>query len=170
MNQASLFSKCISGAMLSPCLKYRYRLSRNWDDGPEVCWVMLNPSTADASQDDPTIRRCLAFTRAWGYAGLHVVNLFAFRATDRRELRKVLLPVGMDNDRHIAEVAKRCPLIVGAWGNDGGYLGRAGQVRELLTTHGLTLHALRITKAGEPEHPLYLPGDLRPQVYGEESQ
>src|SRR5262245_19133112 len=89
-------------ALISPCGLYRYWLTRTWDNSlRRVCWVMLNPSTADAEQDDPTIRRCVGFARSWGAGGIIVVNLFAFRASDPKALLRAADPVGPDNDGHI---------------------------------------------------------------------
>src|SRR5262245_13227298 len=108
-----------SSAELSPCGRYRYALTRTWGDPKKVvCWVMLNPSTADADQDDPTIRRCLGFSRAWGAGGLVVVNLFALRATDPDQLRIAADPVGPDNDSHLSTAAFG-RLVVAAWGARG---------------------------------------------------
>lgn len=75
-------------AEFSGCGRYRYSLRRRWaDGGPPACWIMLNPSTADAEKDAPTIRRCIGFSKAWGHNALVVVNLFALRSTDPTALR-----------------------------------------------------------------------------------
>lgn len=153
-------------AVLSPCGAYRYALTRTWDESlPDVVWVMLNPSTADATRDDPTVRRCVAFARAWGRGGVLVVNLFAWRATSPDVLveahRRSVDVVGPDNDSHLLDAARGRDLVVAAWGARGALAGRAARVRELL--RGGPLALLRRTKSGEPEHPLYLPGALTPQ-------
>src|SRR5580765_5070589 len=108
----------IGGATISPDGKYRYLLSREYEDGMfgTVLFVMLNPSTADATKDDATIRRCVGFTKRWGYSTLEVVNLFAFRATHPRDLWKADDPVGPDNDVTISDAVRRAQLIVAAWG------------------------------------------------------
>jgi hypothetical protein len=120
---------------------------------------MLNPSTADATQDDPTIRRCIGFARAWGYGALEVVNLFACRATDPERLRRVPDPVGPENDRHILRAVRRASETVVAWGNRGVHLGRHDAVLRLLRRRRVAVHCLGRTQAGHPRHPLYLRTD-----------
>lgn len=148
---------------------YRYHLSRVWDERCErVAFVMLNPSTADAAVDDPTIRRCIAFAKAWGFGGLEVVNLFAFRATDPRELRRAALPIGPANDGSIAGCAGQCALVVCAWGTDGALYRRGPKVLERLLASKVIGHKVRhlgLTKSGHPRHPLYLRGDTLPQPW-----
>lgn len=146
---------------------YRYSLTRDTGDllaagRLRINWLMLNPSTADENVNDPTIRRCLAFSRAWGYREVVVTNLFAFRATDPGELLTAADPVGPDNDFHIADAAKRSDLVLCAWGNHGALLARAQRVLAILRAVACTPRCLRVTKTGQPEHPLYLPGDLTP--------
>jgi hypothetical protein len=142
-------------AVISPCGKYRYLLERTWGIGlPRVTWIMLNPSTADAEKDDPTIRRCIGFSKEWGYGGLYVVNLFAWRATDPGELKRVLRPVGPENDHYIGHAAANCKEIVAAWGAHGSFQDRDKVVRKLLKGFGIT--ALSLTTKGSPGHPLYL--------------
>lgn len=150
-------------AIISDCGTYRYLLQRFWDQRLEALnFVMLNPSTADASLDDPTIRRCLGFARTLGFGQLEVTNLFALRSTDPAALRGHADPVGPDNDECIVSSAKVCHMTICAWGNHGGYLGRAQHVLALLHAAGVTPRALRLGKDGSPAHPLYLPADLRP--------
>lgn len=152
----------IKTAHISPCQRYRYLLSREWDSSlPTVGFVGLNPSTADATLDDPTIRRCIGFAQSWGYGALHMVNLFAFRATKPEVMLHVPDPVGPDNDRWLLEVTHSCALVVAAWGNKGGHGGRDAQVRRLLPA----LSVIQLTRAGKPQHPLYLPGHLRPKPW-----
>ena len=152
-------------ATLSPDGRYRYRLGRRWAEGATVTWIMLNPSTADAANDDPTIRRCTDFTKRWGYGGLTVVNLFALRATDPRALRRAYdQPIGLpDNDRHIVEATASAALVVAAWGAHGTMYARDRQVRMLLD--GRAVHCLGTTKAGQPRHPLYLARDTELAVW-----
>ena len=143
-------------ATLSADRAYRYLLTRRWGDGPAMTWIMLNPSTADASDDDPTIRRCIGFARREGCAAIQVVNLFALRAADPRELRASPDPVGPGNDGFLlARPAAAC--IVAAWGASGNFLGRSRKVRVMLG--GTALLCLGLTSAGEPRHPLYSRSD-----------
>ena len=156
----------VGNATFSPCGAYRYSLTRGWDSGkPAVNFLMLNPSTADAEQDDPTVRRCLGFAKAWGFGVLYVTNLFALRATDPRALYKHPDPVGPDNDRCILKAAAGSKLVVAAWGVHGDHRQRAADVLRLLMEPGIAVHALKLTKAGSPCHPLYLPAKLTPTVY-----
>jgi hypothetical protein len=121
-------------AVLSDCGEYRYELRRTWgaDDEPLVCWVMLNPSTADADQDDPTIRRCISFSNRWGFGRLVVVNLFARRATDPKELLHGGDPVGSANDASTLAAALEADRVIAAWGAHGSFLNRAARVTDLL--------------------------------------
>lgn len=149
-------------AVLSTCGTYRYRLTRSWSSDPRrVLWVMLNPSTADATLDDPTIRRCVAFSRAWGYGGLEVVNLFALRTAYPAELASHADPVGPLNDRHLAEAAGEADLTVAAWGAHAAAGRRARAVLPLLDSPV----CLGRTKAGAPRHPLYVLSETRPEVF-----
>ena len=136
---------------------WRYQLRRVWDPlSPLVAFVGLNPSTADETHDDPTVRRCIGFARRWGYGGLIMTNAFGFRATDPRDMLVAADPVGPDNDRHLRAVAAEAPLVVAAWGARGAFQGRSAQVAGMLGE----LWALALTKRGEPRHPLYVRGDV----------
>lgn len=156
-----------SSALLSPCNTYRYRLGRSWGAGAADVWIMLNPSTADATIDDPTIRRCVGFSRGWGAGSLVVVNLFALRATDPAELAHHSDSVGPDNDRHIAEAAIEASInggmILAAWGAHPMATERAAAVARLVGP--TTLLCLGTTKAGAPRHPLYVKGDTTPTLW-----
>jgi hypothetical protein len=143
-----------STAVLSDDGVYRYTLSRRWDAGPGVLWIMLNPSTADAANDDPTMRRCIGFTRAWGFSALTVVNLFALRATNPADLYRHPDPIGPVNDAHIVTQAQRHDLAVAAWGTHGDHQNRAAYVRRLVD--GIQLRCLGTTRGGHPRHPLYV--------------
>lgn len=146
-------------ANLSECGQYRYALGRYWAPGQWVVLVGLNPSTADAEQDDPTIRRCVTFAKDWGYAGLVMLNLFAFRATKPAGMMRAADPVGPENDRWLTMMRGDAGVTtVAAWGTGGAFRGRDAEVRRLLPD----LHYLRLTKDGHPAHPLYLPATLRP--------
>lgn len=145
--------------VLSPCRSFRYSLWRQWIGGKGVALVVcLNPSTADERMDDPTIRRCCAFAKSWGFQATCVANLFAIRATDPADMLLADDPVGPDNDAHLVALSEQADLVVGGWGNDGAHRGRAACVRALLPG----LLCLKQNKSGEPSHPLYLRGSLRP--------
>ena len=150
-------------ATFDPSGAYRFRLSRTWEpDAPVVAFVMLNPSTADAHRLDPTVRRCVGFARSWGFGGLEVVNLFAYRATDPAELLRCPEPVGPGNDRAVLDAVAGSDLVVAAWGNRGGHRGRGEAVTALLDRRGVATVALGRTNLGEPRHPLYVRADVRP--------
>jgi hypothetical protein len=147
-------------AVLSADRAYRYRLERRWGESPLVTWIMLNPSTADAFTDDSTIRRCTAFANAWGFGGLIVVNLFALRATDPRELRAHGIDaIGPGNDEFIRKAISPWPVVVAAWGAGGTLHGRGAQVTRNLAADGIDMNCLGVTKDGQPKHPLYLRAD-----------
>lgn len=142
---------------------FRYTLTRIWDrSAPVVNFLMLNPSTADAFALDPTNRRCVGFAQAWGFGGLVTTNLFAFRSTDPKVLRTVADPIGPGNNDAIVDAACSADLVIAAWGNHGALLDRGRKVHRLLDSAGVELHHLRMTGAGHPGHPLYLPGDAVP--------
>ncbi len=147
----------MGGAIFDCTGAYRYRLWREWDAArPSVAFVMLNPSTADAEGDDPTIRRCIGFARTWGFGRLEVVNLFALRATDAVELRRHAEPVGPENDRHIRELVGGAAAVVAAWGCHGALSARADAVEALLPPK---IFELGRTIGGAPRHPLYVRRD-----------
>ena len=142
-------------ATFSDCGRYRYTLERHWDEGqPAVLFVMLNPSTADAEKDDPTIRRCIRFAKDWGYGSLLVGNLFAWRATDPKALIGVEDPVGPGNDAALVGMRDRARGVVCAWGaNKAAHGTRADTVKAMLGQSW----ALGLTRGGMPRHPLYVP-------------
>ena len=148
-------------ATFSDCRKYRYTLWRYWGglfSSGYAMFIGLNPSTADETNNDPTVRRCIGYARDWGYSGLCMANLFAFRSTLPSAMLSVKDPVGSDNDKHLKAVAKKAGIIIAAWGNHGAYLGRGEAVRKVIPN----LHYLKLTKKGIPGHPLYLKKDLKP--------
>lgn len=145
-------------AVLSPCGQYRYELWRRWADGPHVLFVMLNPSTADGEHDDATIRKCVNFAKRWGYGSLCVVNLFAFRSPDPREMKAAADPVGPDNDKTLVRLARQAGVIIAAWGAHGSYQQRDKTVLRMLPQ----VKALHLTQNGAPGHPLYLKGTSEP--------
>lgn len=180
-----------AGATISQCGRYRYRLWREWRlhpvpaqwdmwvdergkpvvDGagaqlgePKACvFIMLNPSTADGAQDDPTIRRCVSFARSWGFDRLEVLNLFAHRATNPRELLALSDeddPVGPSNLEAFKDVLHYggpVGRLVCAWGAHGAHLGQDETALGWLGSH--RCYALGLTKEGQPKHPLYVPGN-----------
>lgn len=161
-------------ATISPCGRYRYTLHRKISTPLRwirpVMFIMLNPSTADASKDDPTIRRCISFAERWGCTSLTVVNLFALRSTDPRALILESDPVGPENNMHIADqMAKhQHGFVVAAWGTHPAARVRA---EEIIRKYG-TFQCLGLTKAGHPRHPLYVASSalLRPYPPGESSE
>lgn len=163
VRQLSLVSDEDRGAVFSPCKLFRYRLWRRWAGGNHCLFVLANPSTADEQIDDPTMRRCRGFAKAWGYDAFEVVNIFAFRSTDPHGLDDVADRVGPDNDWHIQDAATRASLIVAAWGVGTGapwFAERAAVVRGML--RGAC--CLGFTASGQPKHPLYIAArtSLRP--------
>ena len=153
-----------TGAVISPCRKYRYALWRMWGDVVRSGYVMfvgLNPSTADETVDDPTIRRCVGFAKSWGYAGLVMTNLFAFRTTDPALMKRVGDPIGPENDRYLQAQDGYRALVVAAWGTYGAHRNRDLEVANMLHP----MFCLAVTKDGHPAHPLYLAKHLRPAPF-----
>lgn len=147
-------------AMISGDGLYRYLLTRDWDrELPKLGFIMLNPSTADGREDDPTIRRCLGFARSWGFGSIAVGNLFALRATKPIELTKAEYPIGPVNETWIDAVVRESELVIAAWGSHPFAAVRAKHVGKRLADQ---LSCLGVTKAGHPKHPLYLRADTQP--------
>lgn len=166
-----------TNAILSDCDRYRYELTRRWDDGPLLEFIMLNPSTADASTDDPTIRRCIGFAKRWGYGALVVRNLFALRATnpgallaywtgslaggDYRGGADDLSPaIGPANFDYLKRDDADCTIA--AWGAHAAALewhaaGNRIERRELF--------CLGTNAGGSPKHPLYVPSSRTPEPW-----
>ena len=153
-------------AIFSEDRRYRYLLTRRVGTSQSrVLFVMLNPSAADEVRDDPTIRRCIAFARDWGFGLLEVVNLFALMSTDPKGLLAAEEPVGPDNDATIQAALQRADKVILAWGNHGSYHGeRAAHVTKMALDVS-TPHHLGLTKIGFPRHPLLVPGDTRPTPF-----
>lgn len=147
-------------AHFSPCRTWRYALWRRWASSPPAMFVGLNPSTADETQDDPTIRRCIRFARDWGYGGLVMTNLFAFRSTDPRQLNTAEDPIGPANDAALVAAAASAGVVVAAWGVHGTHNGRAQDVIDRGLLGSFTV--LGLTADGHPRHPLYMRADCRP--------
>ena len=157
----------VADAVISASGRFRYLLTRRFPSlhGPRVTFIMLNPSTADAATDDPTIRRCMAYARRWSCGVLLVVNLFALRSTSPREINECAAggvdPRGPQNLPYV-QLACSTGEVVCAWGNHGAFEHAGARMIECLRDQGVKPLALRMTKLGHPAHPLYLPGDLRP--------
>lgn len=167
--------------VFSHCRKYRYTLWREWptdqmqdgcNDGERgidnlrgyVMFIGLNPSTADETKDDPTIRRCRDFAQRWGYGALCMTNLFAWRDTQPANMKKAAWPIGADNDHWLLEIAKGAGLVVAAWGTHGTHLYRAVKVKAMFREAGIQLQCIYKTKDGHPQHPLYLSSLLLPEL------
>ncbi len=137
---------------------YRYELSRVWNAGAEaINFLMLNPSTADETCNDPTVHRCVE--RGWrlGFSQVVVTNLFALRSTDPQALYSAPDPVGPRNDAAILRAARAARVVVVAWGEHGAWNGRSRRVTALLARHKISLFCLGTNRSGEPRPPLYLP-------------
>lgn len=178
----------IRACHFSPCRRYRYTLWREWDpdlltgcaDDSEnasrfLMVIGLNPSTADETNDDPTIRRCIGFAKRWGYGALCMTNLFAFRATDPEVMKRSLAPEGETIDSHtsvncrwLLNTAKEAGMILAAWGKHGSYRDRAQSVLRMLDLY--TIHALTLNSDGSPKHPLYVAASTKPVILGKEPQ
>jgi hypothetical protein len=158
----------LTGATFSPDGAHRYQLWRIWKArGDAVCFVMLNPSTANEIDNDPTVERCQRRAVEWGYAALLVVNIFALRSTDPTALYSHADPVGPDNDRAIVGAAQKAALVVCAWGGRGSYMMRGYRVLRMLNEAGVRPHALRLNRDGSPAHPLYIPYSVKPTPYAD---
>ena len=166
-----------SSAEFDPSQQYRYTLTRGWPDWDDkntrrLFFIMLNPSTATAEENDPTVRRCMGYAYDWGYRQLTVLNIFALRSTDPSALYTHPDPVGPDNNKIIEreikdakKVTKLDPLIICAWGTHGDLNGRGEDVVMLLKDIKAIPYCFKTTKGGQPQHPLYLAADLRPYPY-----
>jgi hypothetical protein len=168
-------------ATFSPCRNLRYALRRQWDDGPCVVWLMCNPSTADESILDPTIRKCIGFSKRWGYGRLIVLNLFAHRSTDPRALARVHDPVGPLNDYYILRGVKEAREVICAWGC--GQHFTTNRLRERPTAilktieatmgrgqHPQQIRSLGLRLDGHPRHPLMLAYDTPRQDFSSSEQ
>lgn len=144
----------------SECRRYRYTLWREWgssglfhsNSDRYLMVVGLNPSTADETLDDPTIRKCIGFAKRWGFGALCMTNLFAFRATDPKVMMSESDPVGPECDEWLWRCADGTGSILAAWGNHGSHLGRASTVSQMFPD----LICLGTNKDGSPKHPLYV--------------
>ena len=150
-----------SGAIIAG--DHRFLLTREWEgEAGAVTWLMLNPSTADANEDDPTIRKCVGFTRRLGFTRINVVNLYSFRSSSPKELKARGYPNDRArNDSAIRLAAHQCQVLICAWGNNAP-ARRAAEVLRAIRASGRSPQALRLTKSGQPGHPLYIPYSARP--------
>lgn len=150
-------------ATFSPDRRYRYVLQRTWDRNKELCaFICLNPSTADENIDDPTVKKCMKYCMRWGYGTFYMLNLFAFRATNPKEMLSQDDPIGPENDKAIHIVAIHAHLVVVAWGVHGAHRQRDEQVLDMLKDRDVA--CLRTTKDVMPKHPLYCRDDC--QLFG----
>lgn len=150
------------GAKLSDDRKFRYQLWRIWDDNlPTVAFVGLNPSYADEDINDPTINRCIDFTKRWGYGGFYMINLFAFISTDPNGLSTTSDPIGTKNNENIKEIIGKVDKVICAWGNNGTLNNRHNEVLQLIPNP----YCLKLNSSGQPAHPLYLKSDLTPIAF-----
>lgn len=145
-----------SGASFSPCGTYRYTLWRRWSFVPPATFVLLNPSTADATRNDPTVERCERRARELGCGGIRVANLFALRSTDPALLNLHPAPIGPENDAAIAWAIAGAGIVICGWGNEGALFARGATVLRKIRAAGVTPHCLRLTQTGQPGHPLYV--------------
>ncbi len=147
----------IKSAVFSGDRLYRYSLERIWlEELPLIMFIGLNPSTADETDDDPTIRRCVGYADSWGYGGLIMANLFAYRTPYPRVLLEARDPVGPENNEWLKKSADRAMMRIAAWGNRGTYMGRGDRVRTLLEKPEKPLHHLGLTMhKKQPRHPLF---------------
>lgn len=158
-------------AVMSRCKRYRFELRRVWGPGNSlVMFVGLNPSTADQTTDDPTVRRWRGFAKAWGHDGMIVVNAHPLRSTDPRALKthEYRGDEYAYNLKTIARLVAECDRVVCCWGANLPREHERTLVKELRTAahfHGLELQHLGLTREGQPKHPLYLRGDTQPEVW-----
>lgn len=173
MTEADLFADALyeplRGAVFSECRTFRYRLWEIWDRSkPIVCYVMLNPSTADEVKNDPTVERCSRRALQMGGGGFRVANIFALRSTDPAALYKTDDSTKLGggphdyNNAHISAAARASNIVICGWGTHGKRLGRGRWVLTYLRNSGIKPHALKMTKCGEPGHPLYVPYSAQP--------
>jgi hypothetical protein len=148
-------------ATFSICRAYRYTLTRQWSDGPTCVFIGLNPSTADETKDDPTIRRCVKFAQSWGHGKLVMLNAYAYRATDPVVMLKQADPFGADNYPTLEDQCKDAEIVVAAWGNNIDALHE----RRVLRAINREVYCLKKTNKGHPWHPLYVKGDTKPFLF-----
>ncbi len=150
-----------STATFSPDRVHRYALWRTWDESKGiVMFIGLNPSTADEVKNDPTVTRCINYAKRWGYGGMIMSNIFAYRATDPKVMKAAKDPVGSENDKWLLKLANESIVIMAVWGNHGEFMKRGKAVMDLFKD--VELHCLVMNKTGHPKHPLYYSNSLKP--------
>ena len=165
---SNLFER--SSAIVSSCGTFRYELRRVWDDArPPYVSGMLNPSTADADRDDPTIRRNRRRAEAMGFGSLIVWNLGAARATEPKVWKTLSDPIGPENDEHIRRILQECKdrngIAIVGWGNHGSFMDRDRIAKLTAKEVGVVFHCLGMTKSGQPRHPLYVSSLFSPVLW-----
>ena len=154
--------------IFSPGRVYRYVLRRQWHSGTSeaprrIAWIGLNPSTADEVTLDQTLAAVCRYSRNWGFSDVVMLNLFAFRATDPRDLKRASDPIGPDNDQHLLTEVRNVERVIACWGDQGRFLGRDRHVSDLL---GVSFGCLLQNRSGAPHHPLYLKSRIKPKPFG----
>lgn len=143
-------------AVISECGKYRYSLHRVWDENlPNILFIMLNPSKADAELDDPTILRCIQIAKKNGFGSMSVGNVYAYRTTYPDELEEMSTEecLGPDNTSYLSRLLGKSDKVIVGWGNSG--YGANQRMASLLKDNGIYPVCLKINKDGTPKHPLY---------------
>jgi hypothetical protein len=150
-------------AIFSEDRKYRYVLQRTWGKNKDnyCMFICLNPSVADEFIDDNTVRRCINYSKNWGFDSLTMANIFAWRETKSELMLLEKEPIGYENDKYLLEYAKNASIVIAAWGNRGKHLNRGEYVKNMIPN----LYCLKISKGGNPWHPLYLRKYLKPIKY-----
>lgn len=153
-----------STAELSEDKRYRYKLTRIWDKSKKmVCFVGLNPSTADEAENDPTVWKLVRSADSWGYGGIVIVNLFAVRTPSPQQMLREEEPIGVKNDETLRAAADNAAYdkVIAVWGDDGGHKNRGSEVKKLFRQ----LWMLEVSQSGNPRHPRFLPRDVRPKIW-----
>jgi hypothetical protein len=184
LKESTRINRCVldtpEGAAFAPGRNWRYTLWRRWkwpDSGTimsgiparndelnrMVAFIGLNPSTADEFKNDPTVTRCINFAKAWGYDGMIMLNLFAWRDTDPEKMKKATMPVGSRNDGVIQYLVQRVGKTIACWGNHGSYENRSCFVADL--ARSIPIDHLGLNKSGQPKHPLYIPASTKPELW-----
>lgn len=149
-------------AELSSCRKYRYALWRTWDeDKMKVMFIGLNPSTANEFKDDPTVTRCISYAKQWGYGGIIMGNIFAYRTSSTDEMKRAEDPIGRENDAWLNRLSEQADIIVAMWGNLGDFRNRSAEVCDMFPD----LMCFSINATDQPHHTRGLPDGITPIPY-----